>query len=154
MKKIALFISFLFLTLSSNLSYAEELYFECKNNQKWKYEKGFFGGKVYYEYKNNWVLIKNTEIQEDKLIIKNNPLWNFPNKNKSCKPSCDYTTIISLLVKGIRNSAVVEHTKVVDNDCWWWGQTIVESWGEACHSYKAGMTYYRGTCVLMKPLKP
>ena len=44
----------------------------------WKYEKGLFGGKVYYE-KNDieWILNKKTKIEDDKLIIRG---WHYKNK--------------------------------------------------------------------------
>lgn len=146
MKKIAILTSFLFLTLSPNLSYAEALYFQCdKGMGDWKYEKGFFGGKVYYEKNDTeWILNKETIIEEDKIIIQG---WHYKNKNKSCKPQCNYDLIISLLPIKVRQMTFVNFKQKYTNDC-------QRDDGKKCYEISAGTMRRKGECKLQKPLKP
>ena len=73
---IRVIITFILLMGLPTPSNADGLYFQCADHTKWKYEKGLFGGKVYNDRDGKWVLMKNTEIHEDKLIIKHRKAGN------------------------------------------------------------------------------
>ena len=152
MKKIAILVGFLFLTLSPNPSYAEALYFHCNDSwigpKKWKYEKGLMGGKVYYEKNNTeWVFNKKTKIEDDKIIIDG---WYTKNKNKKCIPKCYYTFIISLLPIKVNENTFVNYKEFHTNDCV--RDNIADS--NLCSNRKAGSRVQKGQCMLQKPLKP
>ena len=147
MKKIAILVGFLFFALSPNLSSAEALYFDCGKEGKWKYEKGFFGGKVYYEEKDiEWVFNKDTIIQEDKIVIGG---WSWSNNDENCKPKCYNTRIISLLPMKVNKNTFVNYKKFYTKDC----KRDDNKKGE-CRDFKAGQEVTKRQCMLQKPLKP
>ncbi len=150
MKIILLVIGIVFV-VNSNFAFAKDMYFDCPTFPvPIKYTTSLLGkGKIFYEVEGEWTQMgKNFKITDDKIILSGQetsdscgPKDFGPNVTTYWKSSCEYKTIVSLVLEDGKTQHGQSYSKIrnvaVTDGC----STRWLSYN--CENYKRGDTIGR-----------